>query len=508
MSIRTKYTLIFTLTLVAAIGLIVLVNQLFLQRFYYRSLEQVMRDVYKGLNTVLVDDDTELSALNSDLSELSERYNMSILVMRSESDMLIVGNELSDNFLVNRLYAYMFGGTGDIREGGNGRNAAITGELIERNEDYAIFKSYDDLSGRSYLEAWGYLNSNCAFLLRTPVESIQRSASISNRFILIVGVFTIVLGAVVIYLMTRSITRPVLDLTELSVKMSRLDFSAHYEGGYNDELGQLGESMNTMSDELEKTINDLQGTNEELKKSLEYRERMDDMRNDFISSVSHDLKTPIALIQGYAEGLKDGMAEDPESRDYYCGVIMDEAGRVNQMVRKLLTLNEIEYGSEKPSLSVFDISELLKDMAASYEGKAASEGITVDVSASPCLVSADEFMIEEVVNNYLSNAFHYVKEGPDGRRIRIYTEGGEDESCGTVRVCVFNTGEGIPEEDIDQIWDKFYRADKARSREYGGNGIGLSIVRAIINGHGRSCGVTNTEDGPVFWFELEVSESS
>ena len=219
-------------------------------------------------------------------------------------------------------------------------------------------------------------------------------------------------------------------------------------------------------------------------------------------NVSHELKTPLALIQGYAEGLKECINDDAQSRDFYCEVIMDEADKMNQMVKKLLTLNQLESGNETITMERFDVTELIRGVLHSVDILIGQSGITVtECPAEPIYVWADEFMTEEVVTNYLSNAIHYA-----GGKKEISIRCREQEK--NVRIRVFNTGDPIPEEDIDKIWSKFYKVDKARTREYGGSGIGLSIVKAIMDSFHQQCGVINHEDGVEFWFELEKGKQS
>ena len=293
-----------------------------------------------------------------------------------------------------------------------------------------------------------------------------------------------------------------MELADLSKEMANLNFDARYTRGGNDEISILGENFNKMSAQLEKTVSELKSANNELKKDIEQKEKMEDMRNEFLGNVSHELKTPIALIQGYAEGLKEGVNDDAESREFYCDVIMDEAGKMNQMVKNLLTLNQLEFGSDEVVFERFDIVRLVRGVVASCDILIQQAEAKVNfVSEDLIYVWADEFMTEEVVTNYLSNAIHYA-----GGKKEISIRCREQEK--NVRISVFNTGDPIPEEDIDKIWSKFYKVDKARTREYGGSGIGLSIVKAIMDSFHQQCGVINHEDGVEFWFELEKGKQS
>ena len=212
-----------------------------------------------------------------------------------------------------------------------------------------------------YVESWGQLEDGCYFLIRTPLESIRESVSISNSFYLYVGIAIIAISGILIWIVTKRITKPISELTLLSTKMSELDFEAKYQSHSGNEIDELGENFNRMSAQLEKTISELKSANNELQKDIENKERIDQMRQEFLNNVSHELKTPIALVQGYAEGLKENISDDPESREFYCDVIMDEASKMNKLVKNLLTLNHLESGSDEVTMERFDIVSIFCD---------------------------------------------------------------------------------------------------------------------------------------------------
>ena len=249
------------------------------------------------------------------------------------------------------------------------------------------------------------------------------------------------------------------------------------------------------------SVNDYTETIEICKKFNEMLGRMkvlDDSRQEFVSNVSHELKTPIALIQGYAEGLKEGINDDPESTEFYCNVIIDEAGKMNRMVKNLLILNQLEFGSDEVEFERFDIVKLVKGVIASCDILIQQAEANIDfIAGESAYVWADEFKTEQVVRNYLTNAIHHAE---NEKRIEVKIIRTE----GKVRVSVFNSGKPIPEEDIPKLWDKFYKVDKAHTREYGGNGIGLSIVKAIMESFHQGYGVKNYDNGVEFWFELDA----
>ena len=335
------------------------------------------------------------------------------------------------------------------------------------------------------------------FLLRTPVESIRESVSLANRFLSYIGIGAAILASFIIMMVSRKISEPIKELTQISERMNHLDFDAKYEGKSRTEIALLGQNINQLSETLETTISELKSANNELLRDIEKKNEMEKMRTEFLSNVSHELKTPIALIQGYAEGLKEGVNDDEESRNYYCEVIVDEASKMNQMVQKLLTLNQLEFGNKTVSLERFDVVDLIRNYLQSSLLLCEQKGVQLKMEDYPPIhVWADEFGVEEVFNNYFTNAMNHV-DGEKIIEVRVQTTENK------VRVSVFNTGAPIPEDSIAHIWEKFYKVDKARTRAYGGSGVGLSIVKAIMDSMNQPYGVLNYENGVEFWFELD-----
>lgn len=368
------------------------------------------------------------------------------------------------------------------------------------NDTYDLYESYDSRTRTSSIELiWNDPETGVHILIRTSVESLQANVDIANTFLAYAGIVVAVLVSVGVFFATKSFIKPVEELSDIAKRMSNLDFNVKYQVESNDEIGELGHSINLLSEKLEDTISDLKSANNQLQTDIEQKVQVDEMRKEFLSNVTHELKTPIALIQGYAEGLKDNISEDAESREFYCDVIIDEASKMNKMVKKLLTLNQIEFGNQMVEMERFDIAALIRSVLESSDILVKQNDIRVQFHQTEQVVDvwADEYMIEEVVTNYLTNAIHYAKNEKviDIRVIR------EEKK---VRVSFFNTGDPIPEEDIDKIWIKFYKVDKARTREYGGSGIGLSIVKAIMESHNKPYGVINHSNGVEFWFELDA----
>ena len=467
-----------------------IINGFFLESYYISKKQEVLEEAVESLEGMEVskaDDGTYSAEITDDMYKESSENNLTwVMITEDGQDICSVGS--NEDFLEARLVGYIY----DLSE------KQGDGKVIKEYGDYVIQQVRDRFAGMEYVESWGQLSTGYYFLIRTPLESIRESVSISNKFYFYVGIMIIVLSGLVIWFVTRRITRPISELTLLSTKMSDLDFEAKYKSCAGNEIDELGENFNRMSAQLEKTISELKSVNNQLQKDIENKERIDQMRQEFLNNVSHELKTPIALVQGYAEGLKENISEDPESREFYCDVIMDEASKMNKLVRNLLTLNQLEAGRDEMTVERFDIVSVIRGVLQSMDimiqQKEAKVSFDMD---EPVYVWADEFKIEEVVTNYTSNALNHL-DGDKEIEIRVIVE--EDH----VKVTVFNTGTPIPEDDIPNLWKKFYKVDKARTREYGGSGIGLSIVKAIMDGLHQQCGVCNYDNGVEFWFTLDT----
>ncbi len=482
-SIKRQFALIFMGVMAGTILLCILINNLFLGQYYIRSKTQVIYDAYNIISQGANSDAYGTAEFTEQLNDVCNIYNITVCIMDANSQMKYEsvngGRELEA-----QLIGYIFGFFSDGEM-----------KILDEGADYVIQRV--SAGEDEYLEMYGRLNSGISFIMRTPIESIRESAKIANRFFAYVGIVGVFAGGIIVWFVSRKITQPILELNRISEKMVHLDFEAKYRGHAHNEIGLLGENINKLSASLEQSISELKTANNELQKDIEKKERIDEMRKEFLANVSHELKTPIALIQGYAEGLSEGVNDDSESRVFYCEVIMDEASKMNNMVKKLLTLNQLEFGNDLVSMERFDVTSLVKNYIQSAAILTKQSGITVEMEDYPAIyVWADEYKTEEVFMNYFSNALNHC-----GGEKKIVVSLRETDNL--VRVSVFNTGERIPEEAIPHLWEKFYKVDKARTREYGGSGVGLSIVKAIMESMNREFGVENCGNGVLFWFELE-----
>lgn len=485
--IGRELTMITSCIMAGTVIICCLINALFLDDFYRYRKKQDLMNMYNRISLAAQNETLDSEEFIDSLEKVTLRANEEVIVVDMDSNTIIYSGKNAKK-MRDTLWDQIFIGEGP----------GAADQIIEQNDHYQISVSLDKRSDTEYIEMWGSLPSDYIFLIRSPMESIQESARAANIFLTVTGLIVLFSSGLVIYFTTKKVTQPILDIAQISDRVRRLDFDVKYEGNDKNEIGLLGNNINKMSESLEKTISELKCANIELQRDIEKKERFEEMRSEFVSNVSHELKTPIAIIQGYAEGLMEGISDDKDSRDYYCGVIYDETIKMNRMVKQLLTLNELEMGAGEIKMERFDIMQMVRNRMQTTEIISSDDKIEFNlIGPESAMVWSDEFKVEEVFTNYFSNAINHCT---GERRIDVRVTKADN----TVRISIFNTGDNIPEDSIEKVFDKFYKVDKARTREYGGSGIGLSIVKAIQESMGQQYGVVNEKDGVTFWFEVEA----
>jgi len=488
-SVRIKLFLTISLVILGIITFLILVNNFVFGKFYLYSKRQVLKSVYTTVNDYY--NNCEEGDLSSELEQIAIKNNFDILIRNNQ------------NINVFTSSKDFFSTLGQMNEMTSKLHTGSS-EVIEKSNNYRIIKIKDTQNGVTYVLLSAKLDNNYLLYIRIPINSIQESVKISNNFLYLMAGFAILIAAVIVSYVSRKFTEPILELNAIAKKMSNLDFSHKYRiTDADDEINNLGKSINTMSDKLEKTIKQLRNTNIELEKDIEEKSKIDEMRKSFISDVSHELKTPIALIQGYSEGLLENVNTDEESRKFYAEVILDETNKMDKLVKQLLELMKLEYGKREFTDSVFNIVEVEKEVIR--KSKVMLEETQVEVkyeTPEEINVYADDFYIEQVVTNYITNAIKHVKEVDGEKYIKITNEVNIEKN--NVRIKVFNTGEQISEEHMARIWNRFYKIDESRNRSNGGTGIGLAFVKAIMTNYGKDYGLINKENGVEFYFDLEL----
>lgn len=488
-SVKVKLFFTLSLTILVIIVFLIMVNNFLLGNFYLYSKEQTLKSVYELINDYYIDP-TQYVNIETELEKMSVKNNF---------DILIKDNNGINVYTTNKGFTSVIGTINDIiKEFNNGKE-------IETNDKFSIRKQNDSKNQMSYIMLSGRLDNGYYLYIRIPISSIQDSVKISNNFLLLMAGITILIASIMVSIVSRKFTEPILELNNIAKRMSNLDFSKKYEvKNTKDEIDELGKSINIMSEKLEKTIKQLRSSNVELERDIEEKSKIDEMRKSFISDVSHELKTPIALIQGYSEGLLENVNTDEESRKFYAEVILDESNKMDKLVKQLLELMKLEYGKREFNDKEFDIveveNEVIRKSKVMIEEK---EAEVIFENQNSINVFADDFYIEQVLTNYLTNAIKNVMINEDNKKI-IKIKNEILQGMNKVRISVFNTGKNIREEDLNRIWNRFYKVDESRNRDDGGTGIGLSFVKAVMSNYGNNYGVINKDDGVEFYFDLDL----
>lgn len=294
------------------------------------------------------------------------------------------------------------------------------------------------------------------------------------------------------------ISKPLVNINKVAKRMSAMDFTVKCEETTSDdEIGNLANTLNFLSSTLESALEDLKHKNKKLEEDIEKERKLEEMRKDFVASVSHDLKTPIGIIEGYAEGLKDGIATGNDAL-IYLETIIDESHKMNKLVTNMLELSKLESGNLELIIERFNILRLIQKIIKSFKLEFESKNIILELNTNLeyCYILGDVFQLEQVITNLLSNALKYT---PNGNKVIVDIDS-DDE---IVTISVENKGAYIPEEEIDNLYNKFYRIDKVRNSSNNSNGLGLAIVKRILKLHESSYSLFNTEDGVKFEFTLK-----
>lgn len=455
-------------------------NMVFLENYYEESRVQKLIEVYENIRYEKYDN----------LSKIESDNNITIykLIVSSDKNSLYLdypSNLSKEEFqnIEDTIKEYYLTEKKDLVS------------IKYKTDSYIVCKMFDPIIQSNYLDLFARYDNSIIYI-RLNMENISEIVNTANTFLLYISFLAMFEGAILMTLVSNKFTKPILKLSKIANNMANLNFKETYNEIREDEVGVLGDSMNKLSNNLQETISNLEKANQQLAKDLKEKEKIDEMRKTFVSDVSHELKTPIALIQGYAEGLKYSIADD-ESRDFYCQTIIEESEKMNDLVKKITSLSQIEYGYTKVELEKFDIKEIIEYKLHTMQLLLEQNNIKLNTHLYSQIVEMDLSLLDEILNNYLSNAINHISGN------KILNISFENYSNDKIKISIFNTGENIPENELENLWIKFYKVDKSRTREYGGSGIGLSIVKAILDNVNQEYGVLNKENGVEFWFTLK-----
>lgn len=482
-SINLKLFFWFAFLISLVIFSILVLNTTILEKYYLSFKEENLTQIYESIRRIY--SNSKEDDLYMELEKLETNQNIDI-VIKSYDKLAIysTNSDFSNNIFFVQGYS-------------NFINSDYINRRLAGETTYFTEVISDNRIRSDFIALIGELGDENLVFIRTPIESIKESVAVTNKFLSTIGIFAIGFSSILAFLISKSFTKPIKKLNIIAKNISELNFSKTYEVTTDDEIGTLGKSINILSKSLENKIQELSDINIELEKDIEEKSKLAEMRKQFVSDVSHELKTPIAIIQGYAEGLVDGVASSKEDIDYYCRVILDEANKMNTLTRDLLDLSNLEYGKNNLQIEKFNIVELIENILKKNEIRFKDANISPSFTYDneEIYVLGDVFRIEQVLTNYINNALKNVDEN---KIVSLNVSTNNN----IAKISVFNTGKTISRDQKLKIWNKFYKIDSSRNRDESGSGIGLSLVKAIMKQHQNKYGVDNKDNGVEFWFEL------
>lgn len=475
-SIRSKLIVLFGLILIVTLVFQLIFNLFYAERYYIQQKSNRIEKIYQMLRKDYVDDTEALYEL---LKSEEEQVNIRVMIFTKEGKMTYITAH-DRPFRTQQPPVPM-----------------------EKKPNFSIFREdakailqKNPMTDAENLLLFGVIKTNVLenryIILEAPVSSIVEAVRISNRFTLVVNVFALALGILFVWMFSGRLTKPIKKIDKIAQNVAGLDFSERAEENGKDEIAHLSQNINRMSDRLAGLICDLKAANEELEADNRYKTQIDTMRKEFVANVSHELKTPISLLLGYAEMLKNDI--DGIDKNFYCDVIIDESNKMNQLVCSLLDVSKLESGLGELKKETVDLRELLGWILEKNKIALEEKRLLVSVSEEKCIAECDKLKMEQVMTNYLTNAIRHAIVGSE-----IKIELRRDESGASFHIQ--NYGDTIEDKDIKKIWNSFYKADESRT-DRSSTGLGLYIVKTIVQAHRGEIGVLNLENGVEFWFRI------
>ncbi len=368
---------------------------------------------------------------------------------------------------------------------------------IEQTQINELRKTVPLLSG-SYHFSFSDSNERYMLIVYGAAEQIGELQQSFIRVFPFILLIVLAVAFIVSWLYSCMLTKPVLEISRISEKMSDLQLNWMVDEQRTDELGTLGKSLNRLSHNLSVTLSDLQNANKKLEADIEHEKKLEQARINFFSAVSHELKTPVTIIKGQLEGMLLGIGAYKD-REKYLNRSLEIANTLETMVQEILTISRLETAGAEFKMDHLDCVQIIKSYLNETEDLVVRKDLQIylDLPLS-VLITGNKMLMEKVFSNLIGNAIKY---SPQGASIRISAHMEHEQ----IKFSFENTGTCIPEDSIPKLFDAFYRVEQSRSRKTGGSGLGLYIVQEILHQHGSECTVCNTQAGVKFSFTISSS---
>lgn len=380
-------------------------------------------------------------------------------------------------------------------------NKTLLNEVIKSSKTQ-VMNFYNQSSARKNIgvvASMSLLSKNDSVIICvSSIQPIEEASKVIDELLIYLFLGLILVAILLSSFYSDLISKPLVTLNSVANRMSNMDFTVTCETNREDEIGSLAKSLNFLSKNLHSALLDLQQKNEKLENDIEKERQLEIMRKEFTANVSHELKTPIGIIEGYAEGIKDGIVTGEDAK-LYLETIIDESKKMSVLVSNMLELSKLESGTAKPSPEAFNINRLISKVLKKHSPEFDEHKFKVNFNSSNpySYVYADTFQMEQVLTNLITNAIKYT---PPDNEINLNIEEGLDK----VKISIQNMGVNIPDDEINKLFDKFYRLDKSRERtQRNSTGLGLSIVKNILLLHNSEFNLQNINGGVEFYFYLD-----
>lgn len=481
MSISYKWSIILGLMVIALLLIGLVINHFFFYDYYLSHEKNDMLSFSRALDEA-----------NGDAEVVEELiYEMT---NKKQVTIGIVTDSATDSFDYNLLKRHL--------SRGKNFGAQPTIDYPEdskkqlEEEGYFFLNISESLLKLPQLALIYQLSSGEVLLISMPLEVVNQTANIAIKFNVMIAGVLILLSMVVVYFLSKSMTKPIISLSNMAKQISELDFSQRFEGQSKDEMGALGAYINDMSQTLENTLHSLKKSNDQLTIDLAEKEKIVQMRKSFIANISHELKTPIALVMSYTEGIRDNKTLTDEDKKQYLEVIEKEAYHMDHLVKDLLDLTELEYDASSLNIGTLDFSSLIDETLDPYYLWIKEKQLKIHIDKKDMImIQGDKKRLGQALGNLIINGLdHCPKEG--------YLSLGVEEEKESIKFKIYNSGSKLDEKNNQELFHRFYKGDVKVKRTLGGSGIGLSILAAVIEKHHGKYGAENKDEGVEFWFEI------
>lgn len=451
---------------------------LFFKKYFQNQklseMESVILEVEDGINRQGLDN------LSERVSEIAESFNVQIEVTSNNT-----GKALCSTHNINK-------GNG---MGGVNRFEVIKDIGTENGVSKVIL--YDKSTGVEFLTAKGNVVGEAyEVTVKTPINIMDDAVNNSISFLLKIFTPIIIVILVLTYIFSNRFTRPIIKIKEKTEKITKLNFTEDLMVSGRDEIADLTSSVNNLSNTIKVTLEELESKNKSLEDMIEKERENERVRREFVSSVSHELKSPIAVISGYAQMLEADIISNKEDKDYYIKVINEETERMSVIVSDLLELYKLQSNTFSLKVSEIYLGDLVKNIIRKNKIAFDKIGVNLETTIENPIVIGDEIRLEQAIQNYINNSLSHI-DSKKLLKIEVSSDG---------KISVFNSGENINESDLEKIWQGFVRVDKVRNYKEKRIGLGLTIVNQIAKLHEGSCGVLNKESGVEFWIKVNVAK--